>query len=266
MRFRILLALTSLLVASTSVGVAPAAAADPPADLPVGGSFVDDDLSVHEGAIEAITAAGITRGCHDVYPVFCADESVSRGQMAAFLERSFDLAASERDMFDDDDSSIFESDIAAVAAAGITRGCNPPENDSFCPDASVTRGQMASFLARAMGLDELYPDPGVGFVDTAGSVFELDIARLAAARVTLGCNPPDNTRFCPDLPVTRAQMATFLARALDLDPIVPPRDRPSRRWSPSRRTTHAVSRGSPTSRPWLTPSMARWSTPGSASR
>ncbi|MGF1665242.1 MAG: VanW family protein [Acidimicrobiia bacterium] len=217
MRTRNLVVLTSLLAAAL-LGVGPAAAAD----LPVGGTFADDDLSVHEGAIEAITALGITRGCHDVYPIYCADEPVSRGQMAAFLNRSFALPASERDLFGDADGTIFESDIAAVAAAGITRGCNPPANDSFCPEAQVTRGQMASFLVRAMDLAEEYPEPDAEFVDTAGSVFELDIARLAAARITLGCDPPDNTRFCLDQPVTRAQMATFLVRALDLDPIIPP--------------------------------------------
>lgn len=218
MRLQILFVLACVLVSSTMFGVGPAGAAD----LPVGGTFADDDLSVHEGAIEAITALGITRGCHDVYPIFCADQPVTRGQMAAFLERSFGLPASDQDLFVDDDGSIFESDINAVAAAGITRGCNPPTNDSFCADAPVTRGQMASFLARAMGLAELHPDPAVAFDDTSDSVFELDIARLAAARITLGCDPPDNRRFCPDLPVTRAQMATFLARALDLDPIIPP--------------------------------------------
>ncbi|MDH4117368.1 MAG: S-layer homology domain-containing protein, partial [Acidimicrobiia bacterium] len=53
------------------------------------------------------------------------------------------------------------------------------------------------------------------------------IQALAAAGVTLGCNPPDNDRYCPDSPVTRAEMATFLARALDY-PIIspPPRDDP----------------------------------------
>ena len=51
--------------------------------------------------------------------------------------------------FIDDDSSIFERDIEWLAAEGITLGCNPAEgNTKFCPDASVTRGQMAAFLHR----------------------------------------------------------------------------------------------------------------------
>ncbi|MDH4307732.1 MAG: S-layer homology domain-containing protein [Acidimicrobiia bacterium] len=40
--------------------------------------------------------------------------------------------------------------MAALAAAGVTRGCNPPVNDRFCPAEPVTRGQMAAFLHRAL--------------------------------------------------------------------------------------------------------------------
>ncbi len=53
--------------------------------------------------------------------------------------------------FFDDDDSVFESAIERLAASGITEGCNPPVNDRFCPEDSVTRGQMAAFLKRALG-------------------------------------------------------------------------------------------------------------------
>jgi hypothetical protein len=113
--------------------------------------------------------------------------------------------------FIDDDGSIFEPDIEWLAAAGITMGCNPPVNDRFCPNASVTRGQMAAFLSRAL---DLPVGIGIDFVDDNGSVFEADIEKLAAAGITMGCNPPANDRFCPGDPVTREQMAAFLVRAL----------------------------------------------------
>ena len=122
------------------------------------------------------------------------------------------------DLFTDDDLSVFEGDIDRLATAGITKGCNPPDNNRYCPDDPVTREQMAAFLVRAFS----YPAaPGRPFVDTASSVFVDDIAALASAGVTLGCNPPANDRFCPHDLVSRAQMATFLARALMLDPIAP---------------------------------------------
>ncbi len=52
------------------------------------------------------------------------------------------------DTFTDDDDSIFQNDIEWLAGAGVTSGCNPPDNDAFCPDAGVTRGQMAAFMRR----------------------------------------------------------------------------------------------------------------------
>jgi hypothetical protein len=178
------------------------------------GIFRDDDDSVFESNIDWLASAGITRGCNPpINDLFCPDDNVTRGQMAAFLVRATGLSDRLSDPFTDDDGSIFESEIERLAAAGITRGCNPPENDRFCPDDLVTREQMAAFLVRAMG----YTDAGNRdmFVDDNGSVFETDISRLAVAGVTLGCNPPVNDRFCPAQSVTRGQMAAFLNRALE---------------------------------------------------
>src|SRR5690606_41544436 len=46
------------------------------------------------------------------------------------------------------DDHLFASEIEWLADMDITRGCNPPANDQFCPDGFVTRGQMAAFLYR----------------------------------------------------------------------------------------------------------------------
>ena len=54
--------------------------------------------------------------------------------------------------FVDVGGSVFAGDIEKVAAAGVTRGCNPPVNDRYCPGDYVTRGQMAAFLSRALEL------------------------------------------------------------------------------------------------------------------
>lgn len=51
------------------------------------------------------------------------------------------------------------------------------------------------------------------FTDVPSShVFHEDIDWLKEAGVTLGCNPPDNTRYCPDDTVTRGQMSAFMRR------------------------------------------------------
>jgi hypothetical protein len=176
--------------------------------------FIDDDDSVFEADINWMAAVGITMGCNPpTNNRFCPDSNVTRGQMAAFLVRALNLTERLDDPFTDDDDSVFEADIERLAAAGITKGCNPPANDRFCPDAKVTRAQMAAFLVRALG----YTDDGGGdlFVDDDDSIFEADIDRLGTAGVTKGCNPPTNDRFCPDANVTRGQMAAFLHRALE---------------------------------------------------
>ncbi|MCP4303642.1 MAG: PKD domain-containing protein, partial [bacterium] len=96
-------------------------------------------------------------------------------------------------------TSVFVDDILWLAEERITQGCNPPDNDQFCPRAVVTRGQMAAFLVRFLGL----ADDGGGndFTDDNDSIFEDDIAKLAAAGITRGCNPPANTNYCPNSPV-----------------------------------------------------------------
>lgn len=188
--------------------------------LPPGGTFVDDDGNIHEGGIEAIVAEGITFGCNPpVGDRFCPQDAVSRGEMAAFLARALGLPLSEVDHFADDDGHLFEEAIDHIATAGITLGCNPPANDRFCPSRDMTRGQMAMMLTRAFGLPASSEDH---FVDDGGAVFEDAINRVGSAGISLGCNPPANDRFCPHAVVTRAQMATFLTRALGLTPNVPP--------------------------------------------
>jgi hypothetical protein len=129
-------------------------------------------------------------------------------------------ATDGRGAFTDDDGSIHEPDINGLAASEITKGCNPPANTQYCPQSPVTRAQMASFLVRALGLPPATDNP---FTDTTGSVHQADIAALAQADITRGCNPPANNddgpppnpQYCPNSPVTRAQMASFLVRALD---------------------------------------------------
>ena len=213
-------------VAAALIAMAPAAAAPivpAMAQLPPGGTFVDDDASIHQEWIEAIAAAGITNGCNPPdSDRYCPGAPVTRGQMAALLARALHLPPVEGpSSFTDADASIFADDIDRIATVGITRGCNPPANDRYCPSAPVTRGQMAALLQRGFG----YPTVTTNrFTDDDGSVFEGSIDAIAAEGITLGCNPPANDHYCPSAAVTRAQMATFLGRALGLSPVaVPPR-------------------------------------------
>ncbi|MGH2427351.1 MAG: S8 family serine peptidase [Candidatus Limnocylindria bacterium] len=109
--------------------------------------------------------------------------------------------------FSDIAFSPFIDDIGWLAQSGITSGC---AEDRFCPTAAVTREQMASFLTRAKNLPAASRDY---FVDDAHSIHHGDINRLAQSGITGGC---DDRRFCPGAVVNREQMASFLARALNL--------------------------------------------------
>jgi parallel beta-helix repeat protein len=192
-----------IVVALTGATLAPPIASAAP------DTFRDDDASVHEGDIEFIAARGVTNGCNPpANDLYCPDRAVTRGEMAAYLARSADVPERAKPAFDDESATIFAQEIRLIARAGITKGCNPPENSLYCPNANVTRGQMAAFLTRAFSLSA---SPVDYFGDDNGSVFEGDINALAHAGITVGCQPG---AYCADSPVTRAQMASFIKRAL----------------------------------------------------
>jgi hypothetical protein len=107
----------------------------------------------------------------------------------------------------------FVSWIEQLAAEGITGGCGTA---SYCPENPVTRGQMAVFLLRSKYGSAYVPPPGTGsrFADVPAShPFVGWIEQLATEGITGGCG---SGNFCPDLPVTRDQMAVFLVRAFGL--------------------------------------------------
>lgn len=164
--------------------------------------FSDVANSIHVDDITWLYEQGITGGCGG--GMYCPKDTVTREQMASFLVRALNLPPSSTDYFSDDSSSPHEGDINALAAAGVTQGCQP---GLFCPKSVVTRQQMASFLVRGY---DIPADSTDRFTDDDDSVHEADINALAAAGVTGGCAA---NRFCPYSPTTREQMASFLRRA-----------------------------------------------------
>jgi hypothetical protein len=116
-----------------------------------GSAFADTKGNTHEQNIAALYARGITRGCDSANLYYCPRDAVTRQQMAAFMVRSLGLTDANHPGFRDvTPGSTFDQDIRRLARAGITRGCNPPANDRFCPRDSVRRDQMASFLIRGL--------------------------------------------------------------------------------------------------------------------
>ncbi|MDH3250761.1 MAG: hypothetical protein OEQ47_17465, partial [Acidimicrobiia bacterium] len=81
-----------LLAALTVLAFSTVAVAQESVPLDPGGSFYDDDGSVHEPAIEGLVAVGITSGCEIGPPaLYCPDQPITRAQMAVFLARGFGL-------------------------------------------------------------------------------------------------------------------------------------------------------------------------------
>ena len=124
--------------------------------------------SFHAPFIERMAELGVTTGCGDGTR-FCPDGTVTRAQMAVFLDRAFDLEPGPDPGFSDVAPSVwFYDQVAALAASAITAGCG--DGTTFCPSQQTTRGQMATFLARATGLVDLPQPPTAAPTYTAITV------------------------------------------------------------------------------------------------
>jgi Lysyl oxidase/S-layer homology domain len=110
---------------------------------------------------------------------------------------------------DDWRHTSFANDITWATEAGIASFCGV---DLFCPPAKVTRGQTATFLARALALPSTTTD---FFTDDETSPNEADINRIAAAGLTTGCG---SGRYCPNALVNRGELMSLLVRGFQLPP------------------------------------------------
>jgi hypothetical protein len=176
-------------------------------DVPVHDDWVFPDVlrgNTHREAIHTLADAGIARGGDDGF--YRPRAEVQRAQMAAFLARALELSAEQAPRFPDVPGDHIHADsIAAADEHGIVEGYTDGSFGAWDP---VSRAQMATFLARAYELttdvDPPYEDVDVD--DTHGR----NIAAVTEAGIAIGY---DDERFRPNEAVTRAQMASFLARA-----------------------------------------------------
>jgi hypothetical protein len=166
--------------------------------------FTDIADSKFRSDILWIANEQITYGCTETR--YCPDGLVLRDQMATFLRRAMDLSTASRSYFSDIGGNKHADSINRAKEAGLTAGCG---GSRYCPSGAVTRGQMASFLARALDLPRASRD---WFRDDEDSIHEDAINRVAEARITFGCG---DDRYCPNGRVTRGQMAAFLRRAFE---------------------------------------------------
>ena len=169
--------------------------------------------------IERLYNAGITGGCTTMPLNYCPEGQVTRAQMAVFLERGLHYPATftapdVAPTFNDTVGHWAEDWIEALKNDGITAGCAA---GLYCPENPVTRSQMAVFLLKAK-YGKNYTPPLVGastgFNDVPTSHWAAAwIKQLAAEQITGGCG---DGNYCPESPVTRAQMAVFLVKTFGL--------------------------------------------------
>ena len=140
--------------------------------------FDDVDAShPHAAFIERLAELGVTTGCRDG-TVYCPDDHVTRAQMAVFLSRAYKLAEGPDPGFSDVSAGAwYASDVARLAASGITEGCG--DGTGFCPGRPTTRAQMATFLYRA---DTRTPPSHGGGLFNAVSAGESHACGLRAGR------------------------------------------------------------------------------------
>lgn len=179
--------------------------------------------------VETLAASGITGGCSLItydfntvtdytFRYYCPEDSVTRAQMAVFLERGIHGSSysppNVSPTFQDVNGHWAEDWIEALKVDGITGGCGA---NIYCPDSSTTRAQMAVFLLKSKYTASYTPpDPGfdTGFADVAITYWAAAwVKQLAAEAITSGCG---NGNYCPEYPVTRGQMAIFLSKTFGL--------------------------------------------------
>jgi hypothetical protein len=206
-----------------ALAVAPAAAQTAPGARDVRAAcshasqsaFVDRPPERIGDAVDCLASYGVTAGATPT--AYEPSLAVTRGQMASFLIRMGEVAGRTvpdpgSGVFPDDDGSVHEGAIGRLTAWGVASG-HP--DGTFRPLLDVTRGQMATLIARQLRLltgGQIVASASDHFSDDDGTTHEAAIDELAEIGIVTGVE--DGT-YDPAAPVTRAQMALFITRSLD---------------------------------------------------
>jgi predicted extracellular nuclease len=176
--------------------------------------------------VEGFYAKGITTGCALNPFRYCPERPVTRAEMAVFILRAknadvpgYAPSPIATDIFSDvpvTNKQWMQPWIEEFYEQGITSGCVAAPNLQFCPERQVTRAEMAVFILRAKYGASYTPPPATGIfsdVPVAGKEWMQPwIEQLYHDEITSGCST-DPKNYCPEQPVTRAQMAVFIDRA-----------------------------------------------------
>ena len=176
---------------------------------PQTGVFVDvPEDSYYEEAVNWAVEKGITTGTDATH--FSPDGICTRAQAVTFLWRAAGSPAAKSAVMPFTDvkaGSYYYDAVLWAVENGITKGTS---ETMFSPDATCSRAQIVTFLWRS----QKSPAAGTAnpFTDVKASAYYADAVLWAVKEdVTKGTT---NTTFSPDANCTRAQIVTFIWRAL----------------------------------------------------
>ena len=159
-------------------------------------------------ALLSITSCNTTTGTSD--KLFSPDAPCTRAQVVTFLWRAANQPepkTASNPFVDVAADAYYAKAVLWAVENGITKGTTAT---TFRPDQICTRGQIMTFLWRYLG--EPAPKSANPFADVAADAYYADaIAWGAENNIARGITP---TEFRPDQTCTRAQIVTFLYRAM----------------------------------------------------
>lgn len=194
-------AITTTLAAGAVVAVAPAqtdAAALSFKDL--------TDKNVHYTNIMELADRGVIGGYAD--GTYRPSKSVTRGEAAKIIAGvlGLDVTNVKNPNFKDvATTNVYYKSIAALVDAGIINGF---EDNTYRPNDTLTRGQMAKIIAFGFDLEATKNENP--FKDIDKSIYKDSIIALFENEVTTGKTA---TTYAAADNVTRAELATFVVRA-----------------------------------------------------
>lgn len=201
-------------MAATVVGgvIAVGAPVQAQAEAPLFSDVKDTPAHHFYEAVMKYTARGMMSGYPD--GTFRPNESITRQDAAKLLSSvlQLDMKDVRNPGFKDvSQSSPYYGYIAALVGAGIITGF---EDNTFRPEGSLTRAQMAKILSIGFNLKD-DPTMRLPFSDINQNQWHLEFVRtLYANEITTGTSP---STFSPNTPVTRGQMVSFVLRSEKFD-------------------------------------------------
>ncbi len=176
---------------------------------------VDEHLSWVVQPVDYLANAGIVSGTD--HCVYSPEDKLSRADFVTMLNRAYDMEeyVGGGSFSDVSENAYYSSAVSAAKNLGIVSG---DAKGKFDPKGELTRQDAMVMLRRTLNKSGLLFEPGdLGVFSDAESISRYaqgDIAALAKAGVISGASGKLN----PKQPVTRAEMAVMLYRAMMLEP------------------------------------------------